>query len=223
MHTLCSPWTTVRTRRASSRPRDNGKMNAKWRTQRHLSIRDLDWRSLFLSDSLFHAIDDHIGLRERSGSSFLLLFFSSSSSSPPFCLFLSKRLHNNRPYCDHGALLNLNYYAQKKFSCLPASPPSLTREFTAAYYDVWHYKRTSFAAGTVSLSGFLFFLLSYIFFFSCSREPLRNHRNGWDAVRVLSNFLHVWIIDDKNVSVTRLSSNIYFMQTRLLLKCFPRV
>ncbi|KAL6263695.1 hypothetical protein P5V15_003783 [Pogonomyrmex californicus] len=98
-----------------SSPRDNGKMNAKWRTQRHLSIRDLDWRSLFLSDSSFRAIDDHTGLargaaapRRRFFLLLLLLFF----------LFLSKRLHNNRPYCDHGAPLNLNYDAQKKFSCL---------------------------------------------------------------------------------------------------------
>lgn len=45
------------------------KMNMKWRTQRHLSIRDLDWRSLFLSDSSFRAIDDHTGLarEERLG------------------------------------------------------------------------------------------------------------------------------------------------------------
>lgn len=102
-------------------------MNAKWRTQRHLSIRDLDWRSLFLSDSLFHAIDDHIGLPREERLVIPSSFFPLFSSSSPFCLFLSKRLHNNRPYCDHGAPLNLNYYAAEEVF-LPSRVSSVSHE-----------------------------------------------------------------------------------------------
>lgn len=209
------PVNYVRTRRASSsRPRDNGKMNAKWRTQRHLSIRDLDWRSLFLSDSSFHAIDDHTGLRERSGS--FLLFFSSSSS--PFCLFLSKRLHNNRPYCDHGAPLNLNYYAQKKFSCLF---PRLLRLLRLLSHERVYscllrrmiLKRISFAGGTVSL-GFPVFP-AFMFFFSLLSWPptqLRNHRSDRNATKYFQNFYtYESPMIYMNVDITCLSPNIYLM------------
>jgi len=103
-------------------------------------------------------------------------FFSSSSS--PFCLFLSKRLHNNRPYCDHGAPLNLNYYVQKKFSCLPASPSSLTREFITACCNVSLQRRGFNRASCFSCWIFLAFLFP---------RQLRNHCNGQN-VKHFQNF-----------------------------------
>lgn len=163
------PVNYVRTRRASSRPRDNGKMNAKWRTRRHLSIRDLDWRSLFLSDSSFHAIDDHSGLRERSGSSFLLLFFFFFLFS--FFPFLSKRLHNNRPWC--AAELELLCSEEVFLPSRRLSRESLL-QLPITTYDI---KRTLFAAETVSL-GFPVFPAFIFFLLSCFERQLRNHRNA---------------------------------------------
>lgn len=156
---------------------------------RHLSIRDLDWRSLFLSDSSFHAIDDHTGPRERSGPRRFFSFFSFLPLLLRFVLFLSKRLHNNRPYCDHGAPLNLNYYAQKKFSCLPGvSPPSLTGEFTACLL-----RRMILSVFHSLQRRFHFRLSRFPVFFSSKALPrqLRNHRDGRSACRLLSKFLHV--------------------------------
>lgn len=177
------PVNYVRTRRASSRPRDNGKMNAKWRTRRHLSIRDLDWRSLFLSDSSFHAIDDHSGLRERSGSSFLLLLFFSSSSSP-FFPFLSKRLHNNRPWC--AAELELLCSEEVFLPSRRLSRESLL-QLPITTCDI---KRTLFAAETVSL-GFPVFSCFHIFLAFLFREKqLRNHRNGRNVVDFQNFYEH---------------------------------
>lgn len=177
--------------RASSRPRDNGKMNAKWRTQRHLSIRDLDWRSLFLRDSSFHAIDDHTGLHKRSGSSFLLFFFlplllsflsfsfetvtQQSSILRPWCAAELELL------CSEEVFLPSRLSAvshERVYSCL------LRRMILSEYYS---------AAGTVSL-GFpvfpaLIFLFFFIFLFPRQPRNLCNRQNI--AKYLLSKFLHI--------------------------------
>lgn len=173
-----------------SSPRDNGKMNAKWRTRRHLSIRDLDRRSLFLSDSSFHAIDDHTGLRERSGGSSFLFFF--------FCFFfffsflsfsfetVTQQSSILRLRC---AALNLNYYARKEFSCLPACTLRLSRESLQLPIMTYTILGAFYSLQGRFHSGFLFILLSY---FSCLPAPETTWKSS-QCRQELSKFLRMYL------------------------------
>lgn len=102
---------------------DNGKMNAKWRTQRHLSIRDLDYRSLFLCYSSFRAIDDRIGLSWGAVLSFLFSFFFFFSSSTTVTQRSSIIIG------DHAALWTWIISSERSF---PIVLLSQKREFIAA-------------------------------------------------------------------------------------------
>lgn len=130
-------------------------------------------------------------------------FFSSSFSSP-FFLFLSKRLHNNRPYCDHGAPLNLNYYAQEEVF-LP-SLPSLSCESLSITCDI---KRILLPRGWCR-SGFLFFLL---FLLSCFERQHRNHQNDRNAIEYFQNFY-------ESSTIRALIQHVYLSNAYLVLNWF---
>jgi len=88
------------------------------------------------------------------GAARRFFFFSSS----PFCLFLLKWLHNNRPYSDHGAPLNLNYYMLRR--SFPAFPRLLcllqeSLQLPITTYNLLMY----FICCRNDFTRFLFFLL----------------------------------------------------------------
>lgn len=178
------PVNYVRTRRASSRPRDNGKMNAKWRTQRHLSIRDLDWRSLFLSDSSFHAIDDRTGLRERSGSSFLSFFF-------PLLLRFVFFFRNGYTTIVHIATMVRRW---TWIIMLRRSFPAFPRLSSASHERVYSCLLRRMILSVISVpcrDGFTrisCFSCFHIFLAFLNPRQLRNHRNRRNATKYFQNF-----------------------------------
>lgn len=87
-------------------------------------------------------------------------FFFFFSSSSPFCLFLLKWLHNNRPYSDHGAPLNLNYYMLRR--SFPVFPHLLRLSQESLQLPITTYNLlTYFICCRDGFIRFLFFLLSY--------------------------------------------------------------
>lgn len=179
------PVNYVRTHRASSRPRE---IMARWMrngerggTFRYATLTgDRFFSPIRHSTPLMTTLDSARGAARRFF--FFFFFFSFLSFSFETVTQQSSIL---RLRC---AALNLNYYARKEFSCLPAFTLRLSRESLQLPIIMYTILGAFYSLQGRFHSGFLFILLSY---FSCLPAPETTWKSP-QCRQELSKFLRMY-------------------------------